>query len=256
MAQIPPERSLPAILPPHFHPDLQSMERNPLSGSAGLFDERASQDFRSLFGDLLSRSETLETAILRIRLGAVDLSAHEVAHLRHIRLLVAEVSARTLEEEAYALLVDPERRDCLRRVFGLLQRGILEIRSAPLGGWSPDFSVFSLNEGPFAVLIGLHWFQKPFAHRGPAWGARFGPEEGRHAAWRFRAIWDGAHDIGPAIHRLLDRTTRRWDSRSGSGDSDQEGPPDPLDAPPPPNGDPQGKNLLDKEIRSLNAPQT
>ena len=183
--------------------------------TAGLFDERAPLSFRRVFGDLLCRSERLDTAILRIRLGAVDLTDQEVTNLQRIRLLVAEVSARTLEEEAYALLVDPERRESLRQVFGLLRKGVLEVRSAPLGGWSPDFSVFSNREGGFAVLVGLHWFQRPFPHRGPAWAGCFGPEDARHAVRRFNAIWSEAHDIGPAIHNLLERTTSRRDSVPG-----------------------------------------
>ncbi len=181
--------------------------------SAGLLDERSPTDFRTLFGEMLRRSQSLDTAILRIRLGAVDLSAEEVTPLRRIRVLVAEVSARTLEEEAYALLVDPEKRENLKRVLGLLQQGVLEIRSAPLGGWSPDFSVFTADGGPSAVLVGLHWFQKPFPHRGPAWAAWFGREEALVAARRFAGIWGEAHDIGPAIRRLLERASRR---REGS----------------------------------------
>ena len=178
-------------------------------------DERSPENFRSRFGELLTRSSMLETAIHRIRLGAVDLSAGEMSSVTQLRILVAEVNARTVEEEAYALQVAPDKQENLTRIVALLQGGRMEIRSAPLAGWSPDFSVFSAEFGPQALLMGLHWFKRPFPHRGPAWAAQFGPEEARKAQVRFREIWEGAHDISPAIRRLLERATGGRGSRSG-----------------------------------------
>jgi hypothetical protein len=174
-----------------------------------LLDERDPNGFRGIFGDLLSRSCAVETAILRIRLGAVDLSARELVGVRHLRVLVAEVNTQTVEAEAYALVMDPVKRMNLTRILTLLQTGILELRSAPLGGWSPDFSIFSGEEGPFSLLLGLHWFYRPFPHRGPAWATRFGAEEAALARARFEEIWRGAHDIRPAILRLVERTAVR-----------------------------------------------
>jgi hypothetical protein len=171
-------------------------------------DERSPRPFRAVFGELLSQSTGIDTAILRIRLGAVDLSAGEVASLQRFRVLLAEVNARTVEEEAYALRADPEKRTNLIRIMSLLQAGRLELRSAPLGGWSPDFSVFRSPAGPQAVILGLHWFKRPFPHRGPAWATVFGGEEAARAATRFQAIWDEAHDIGPAVLRLLERSSK------------------------------------------------
>jgi len=192
--------------------------------SPRFLDERSPETFRSLFGDLLSGSTHLETAIRRIRLGAVDLSAGEVSGVRRLRILVAEVNARTVEEEAYALQVAPDKQENLTRIVALLHSGRMEIRSAPLGGWSPDFSVFSGESGPRAVLMGLHWFKRPFPHRGPAWAGLFGPAEARRAQARFQEIWDGAHDISPAIRRLLERGAKNQAS-GGLGN---------VDTPPPP----------------------
>lgn len=177
-----------------------------------LIDERSVTPFRRVFGDLLSRSTRLDTAMHRVRLSGVDLSEGEVGGLERLRLLVAEVNAQTLEEEAFALLMDPERRENLTRVLALLQAGRMELRSAPLAGWSPDFSVFSGPQGPLGLILGLHWIQRPFPHRGPAWAATFGPEEAERGGQRFQEIWDGAHEIGPAIRRLLERATKRWES--------------------------------------------
>ena len=174
-----------------------------------LLDERSAKSFRAVFGDLLSRSCFVDAAILRVRLGAVDLSARELRGLHRLRVLVAEVNAQTVEGEAYALVMDPVKRENLTRVLTLLQTGVMEIRSAPLGGWSPDFTVFSQVQGPQALLLGLHWFHRPFPHRGPAWAARFGAEEAQRAHARFRELWAGAHDIGPAVLRLMERTRVR-----------------------------------------------
>ena len=181
----------------------------PSSSNAELLDERSPSGFRAVFGEGLSRSSTADVAILRIRLSAVDLSAQELGDLGSLRVLVAEVNARTVEGEAHALVMDPEKRENLRLVLDLLKTGVLEIRSAPLGGWSPDFTVFSDTRGPQELLLGLHWFHRPFPHRGPAWAARFGAGEASRAHQRFQEIWSEAHDIGPAIRRLMERTTIR-----------------------------------------------
>lgn len=183
---------------------------NPWVPGPFLLDERSPEPFRGVFGRLLSGSSALDTAILRIRLSGVDLSARELEGLRRLRILIADINAQTLEEEAFGLLMDPTKRATFQRVRGLLRSGKLEIRSAPLAGWSPDFSIFSGPDGPRALLMGLHWVQRPFPHRGPAWLACFGPDEARRGQERFRELWKGAHAIGPAILNLLERASSRW----------------------------------------------
>ncbi len=180
-----------------------------LVSTPALLDEHSTVDFRRVFGGLLSRSSSADTAILRIRLGAVDLSSEELAGIRKLRVLVAEANAQAVEGEVYAMAVDPTKRANLQRVLGLLREDVLEIRSSPLGGWSPDFSVFLNGSDPHGVLVGPHWFHRPFPHRGPAWAARFGAAEARRAARRFHELWTQAHDIGSAIHRLMEQTSAR-----------------------------------------------
>jgi hypothetical protein len=174
-----------------------------------LWDERSSTPFRQVFGRLLTESTHLDSAILRIRLSGVDLSDEELARLVRLRVLVAEVNAQTLEEEAFGLLMDPTKRDSLRRVRLLLEEGRMELRSAPLAGWSPDFSVFSNETGPSALLIGLHWVQKPFPHRGPAWLASFGAAEAESGRKRFDELWNSAYEIGQPVLRLIGRIADR-----------------------------------------------
>ena len=176
-----------------------------------LLDERSPRPFRWAFGRLLIQSTELDTAMLRIRLSRVDLSAREVDGLTRMRILVADINARTLEEEAFALLMDPEKRSNLTRILSLLRDGRMELRSAPLAGWSPDFSIFSGPDGPLGLILGLHWIQRPFPHRGPAWAVTFGPREAEMASRRFRELWAAAHEIGPAVRRLLEQATARRD---------------------------------------------
>lgn len=177
----------------------------PFRSCPELLDERGPLQFRTVFGKLLSESAEVDTAILNVRLGAVDFSSLEVSVLRRLRVLVAEVNAQTVEGEAHAMAVDPRKRRNLARLLRLFRDGILEVRSAPLGGWSPDFTVFSEDSSPHALLVGLHWFQWPFPHRGPAWAARFGPTEAHRAHARYEETWKNAHDISPAIRRLMER---------------------------------------------------
>jgi hypothetical protein len=170
-----------------------------------LLDERGPVVFRDTFGSLLRESDRVDCAIANIRLGAVDFTADEVLALKRFRVLVAEVNARTVEGEAYAMSKDPEKRRNLLRLLRMFSAGILEIRSAPLGGWSPDFTVFCQSGTPRAALMGVHWFRKPFPHRGPAFAVRFSEREAAVAGARFQEVWRGAHDIGTAIQGLMNR---------------------------------------------------
>lgn len=174
-----------------------------------LLDEESRPSFRKLFGGLLAHSSEMDAAILSIRLGAVDLSQGEVEEARRMRVLVAEVNARTLEGEAYALLTDPGKRANLDRIVDLLRRGVLHLRSAPLGGWSPDFSLFCRDGRPQRLLLGLHWFHRPFPQRGPAWAVGFGPREAEEARARFLDLWEQAHDISAPVLKLLEGVSQR-----------------------------------------------
>ena len=91
----------------------------------------------------------------------------------------------------------------------MLEGGRLEVRSAPLGGWSPDFTVFVEEEGPCAVLTGFHAFERPYPHRGPALASLHGGDAARMAALSPQELWDAAHDVGPALWSILARADKR-----------------------------------------------
>jgi len=173
-----------------------------------LLDERRRPDFRDVFGALARRSTSVATAVTRVRLSTVDLSSDELDGLTSFRVLVSEVSAIQLDAEARGLLHLPRRAPNIRILTRLLESGRLEVRSAPLGGWSPDFTVFGDASGARAVLVGFHGFERPYPHRGPALASLHGPDGAALAAARHTQLWEQAHDIGPTLWTLLTRASR------------------------------------------------
>lgn len=170
-----------------------------------LFDERRRPDFRDVFGALARRARSVRTAVTRVRLTSVDLGPEELVSLERFRVLLSELNALRLEAEAHALAHQRRRAPNLRLLARLLESGILEVRSAPLGGWSPDFTVFEEPTGPSWVLSGFHAFERPYPHRGPALASLHGTEAAALAGRRFDELWDAAHDVGPTLWTLLSR---------------------------------------------------
>jgi hypothetical protein len=204
-----PERR--AHLSGHFRGKQTRMGQT-LSGLASspgaLFDERGRPDFRDVFGALASSSIDVATAVTHVRLSTVDLGADELAGVEHFRVLVAELSAIRLDREARAIQADPRRAPRAELLRSMLESGRLEVRSAPLAGWSPDFTVFSDRNGPTAVLAGYHWFQRPYPHRGPAISTLHEGDAARLAARRHQELWERAHDVSPAVWNILSKAHR------------------------------------------------
>lgn len=188
-----------------MHPPLPGLVPAP----AILFDERRRPDFRDVFGALTRRATDIQVAVTRIRLTTMDLGREELAPLRSLRVLLCELSALRLESEAHALAHQRTRASSLHLLARLLEDGRLQVRSAPLGGWSPDFTVFADGTGPRWLLSGFHAFERPYPHRGPALASLHGPEAARLAAARHEELWPAAHDVGPTIWTLLSRAGRQ-----------------------------------------------
>lgn len=169
------------------------------------FDERGRPDFRDVFGALAREATDIATAVRRVRLSTVDLSTAELAGVEHFRVLLAEINALRLDAEARALQLDPRRAPNAELLKDLLECGRMEVRSSPLAGWMPDFTVFSGPEGPTAVLFGLHRFERPYPHRGPAFASVHGEDSARLAQRRHEEIWERAHDVGPAVWNILSK---------------------------------------------------
>ena len=144
-----------------------------------LLDERSRPDFRGTYGALLARATRLDVALTHLRLSTLDLTEAELGRIARVRLLLSRVSAAALDAEVHAVLHRPELAENLRRLILLLERGAIAVRSAPLAGWAPDFSVFGGETGPFALLVGPHRFGVA-AFSGPMLAS--GPRQGRGGA--------------------------------------------------------------------------
>lgn len=168
-----------------------------------LFDERTVPDLRDRFGQLARESTELAVAVRRIRLTGVDLGVEEMASLGRIRVLLSELNAEVFGTEADCVMLNPERRATAERLGKLLASGVLEVRVAPMAVWTPDFSVFGKAAQPHAVIFGVHWFQRPYPHVGPAFATVHGPDGAARAAARFEELWEIAHDVTEAIEGLL-----------------------------------------------------
>ncbi|NIP59452.1 MAG: hypothetical protein GWM92_14090 [Gemmatimonadetes bacterium] len=129
--------------------------------------------------------------------------------MTRIRLVLAEVNSITLRNEAEAILSRPDRAHSLVHLLDLLRAERIQIRSAPLAGWAPDFTVFHRKGLAWRGLIGPHWFVRPYPHRGPALASVLGPAGARLLARRFDELWKQAHDIGPALLGILSRARGR-----------------------------------------------
>lgn len=184
---------------------------NPLPGT--LLEDGRRPDFRDVFGHLAQRSSSIDTAVTRIRLSTLDLTPAELRAVTRFRVLLAEVNALSMDAEARVLHTLPNRAPNLRLLARLLESGNVQIRSAPLAGWSPDFTVFSDADGPSAVLCGFHWFERPYPHRGPALASLHFGDGASLAHRRFEALWDRAHDIGPTLWDIVTRAGR-WAGRA------------------------------------------
>lgn len=183
---------------------------------AWLLDEESQPDFRTVYGRLARKAHRIDVAIRKIRLAGVSLGREELGAPATIRLILAEIDVLTMASEAESLAARPSGRWRLELIIRLLETGALDVRSAPLGGWAPDFTVFSGTESAHFTLVGPHWFERPYPHRGPAVAAVHRGAGARRLARRFRQIWEDAHDVRTP---LLETLQEGWHRVPASGRS-------------------------------------
>jgi len=174
-----------------------------------LFDERHQRGLPECYARLLRAASGLDVALKRIHLPSLlALDRGAFVGLESVRLLLAEVSAARLDAEVNALLLEPDGRDMVRALGEMFADRGIEVRAAPLGGWSPDFSIFRDSGDPHAVLLGPHCFERPFPYRGPAFTSLHDGQAASLASRRFAELWAGSHDITAAVSRILTRPGR------------------------------------------------
>jgi hypothetical protein len=191
--------------------------------NARLLDERTRPDFRDLYGVHAAECTALDAAVGRIRLSGMSLAAPELDGVKQIRVLLGEMNALTLSSEADSLASDRRRQARIVLISSLFARGRLAVRIAPLAGWSPDFSVFrtdsELNTGRGSyrepvLMIGPHWFERPYPHPGPALGVLITGAPAVRALERFDELWAQAHDVKGPIEEILEAALRRAGGQS------------------------------------------
>lgn len=175
-----------------------------------VIDERSERPLRAIFGELLLSSGSVDIAIARIRLAALDLTDAEVRGPRLCRVLLGHLDASTLLDAA-------SDRASRQPAFGILADWLaserLEVRSAGIGAWTPDFSVFRGRTGTATCLVGAHYFENPQLTVGPSVTAITDEAEiARLLEGRFQELWEGAHDVAPAIAGVLGKagSTGGW----------------------------------------------
>jgi len=186
-----------------------------------LLDERSRPDLRSVYGSLAARSRRLDAAVARIRLAGMTLDTRELAGMVRVRVVLAEMNALALSVDADAVASDPSRRPRILMLERLLRQGTLRVRLAPLAGWTPDFTVFSGvsrtagGEDPHTLVLGPHWFERPFPHPGPALNAVMTGDAVLLAAERFERLWERGHDVSLPVCLAISEALRRSGSSSG-----------------------------------------
>jgi hypothetical protein len=148
------------------------------------------------------------------------LGSEELCSLRSLRLLIGEVSALDLSHDAETLASDPQRRSRLAMLAALLEEGRLQVRIAPLAGWAPDFSVFQPPTGSRAapiLMLGTHWFERPFPHPGPAFGVVMDGAQASAVLRRFDETWARAHEIHRPLRALMNEALGRTGERTPAG---------------------------------------
>lgn len=173
---------------------------------ARLLEESTRPDVPDVFRRHLRRSVCTDIALTRLRILGLRLGPGDVDALPRLRLCVAHPRAAEWEVEVHRALLDPSRRRTVRGLVEALVAGRITVRAAPLGGWSPDFSVFHADDGPRRALVGSHWLERPHPERGPVIGVELAAAGARALARRFDDVWRMSYDITPALVGLLGRT--------------------------------------------------
>ena len=164
-----------------------------------LLDERAVPPLRSVIGGLLAASETVDFAVTRIRLANLDLTPREIAGPRRCRVLLGRLDASTL------LDTDTARSDAVGALIRWARSGRLQVRSAGIGAWTPDFSVYHDRSGS-RCLLGAHYFGSPHLTVGPSFTCVTEDDRTvRLLGTRFDGLWERSHDVLPAIVGVMER---------------------------------------------------
>jgi hypothetical protein len=184
-----------------------------------LIDERDDLPLRARIGQLLADADDVAFALARIRLAALDLGDRELGGLNRCRVLLGQLDASMLMDVGATGQLPastsggagttpaprPGSPNALRELLHFGASGRLEIRSAGLVGWSPDFAVVRRAAERTGVLGSIQ-FSNPELAVGPMFTMLLeDPDATLLLQRRFDEVWDRSHDVLPAIQTVLGR---------------------------------------------------
>lgn len=164
---------------------------------SSLIDERSTPSLRTVLGRLLARSGCADIAVNSIRLAVLDLTEAELSRVRRCRILLGRLDARALDTAT-----DSTAAVNAHALLHFLRSGRVEIRSAGLATWAPDFSVFrELDDSSSrACLIGAHYFREPVAANGPSFTVCLEDDAALDLVCRrFEDLWELGYDVRDAV---------------------------------------------------------
>jgi hypothetical protein len=172
-----------------------------------LLDDVSPVKVRGVLGRLLASADTADIAVAHVRLHAIDLSRAETQHVRRCRILLGRLDSSELQLLGLSGNARRARLDALRE---FLTSGRVEVRSAGMGAWTPDFSLFDGicwhgSKGRAVCIIGAHYFHEPPVAGGPSFTCVLtDTAAAARARRRFEELWSGAHDVHHVVVDAID----------------------------------------------------
>jgi hypothetical protein len=154
---------------------------------------------------LLARSARTDLAIGRLRLAALRFQGGDLERVR-VRLLVGRLDVDTVAGAPGTAVFGVRRKAELERLREVVRAGRVQVRTAGMVRWDPDFSVFrQARGGGGVVLVGSHRFDVP--DPGPVRTLCAALRGGRRVAAardRFEGLWAGGYEVAPVVEDMLD----------------------------------------------------
>jgi hypothetical protein len=181
-----------------------------------VIDQESNPDPRRILGRLLRRSECFDLAIGRVRLASIDFSVQDLHRVERCRVLVGGFDNHALLGAVGAAAAVPAHARNLTCLKEIIATGRLQLRSAGLWRWDPDFCLASgaglrhWFQAGSAALVGCMGLSGPVACTMPRLaclvaGARSTDLLRNH----FDRLWTVGHDILDVVAAALDAAPPR-----------------------------------------------
>ncbi len=159
----------------------------------------------STIRELVSASSDVAFAIEQVRLSSLHRVADVLLGVARCRFVLGRLDAHRLDLDG---VQGETRRLGLQRLLDHTRNGGLQIRTAGVLRWEPDFSLYHHADRRYGsfCLLGAHYLAPP--HPGIDWPLTClltGRRAVQHAVGHFEEIWTGGHDAIAPITEALER---------------------------------------------------